>query len=271
MLFLVKIAVTPLLVAGVALAVRRWGPTVGGILMGLPWFTGPVLFILIQDQGTEFGVAACLGVELGVVCISAYMLAYGLVAAVAGWRWSLAAAVAAFFACAAATSDPSLLAWAVSDSVSPLWAAAGVGAASLGVVLALLPRPRGAVPSQSPPWWDIPARMAAAAALLAGVVAGADALGPRFAGILASFPIILSVTGAFTHHNGGRDALWRVLRGLAASMFGFVAFFLVVGLTLPGAGTAGAYALAGIAALAITALLVLAHGWRWGHAVRHLS
>jgi hypothetical protein len=45
MLFLLEIAVTPLLVAGVALAARWWGPTVGGILIGLPWFTGPVVFI----------------------------------------------------------------------------------------------------------------------------------------------------------------------------------------------------------------------------------
>jgi hypothetical protein len=271
MLFLVKIAVTPLLVAAVSLAVRWWGPTVGGILMGLPWFTGPVLFILIQDQGTGFGVAACLGVELGVACISAFMLAYGLVAAVAGWPWSLAAAIAAFFACAAASNDPSLLAWAVPDSVPPLWAAAGVGAASLGVVLAALPRPRGAVRPQLPPWWDIPARMAAAAVLVAALVAGADALGPRFAGILASFPIILSVTGAFIHHHGGRDAVWRVLRGLAASLFGFVAFFLVVGLSLPSAGAAGAYALAAMTALGITAALVAAHRWRWNRAVRSPS
>ncbi len=271
MLFLIKIAVTPFLVAAVSLAVRRWGPTVGGILMGLPWFTGPVLFILIQDQGTEFGVAACLGVELGVACISAFMLAYGLVAAIAGWPWSLAAAIAAFFACAAATNDPSLLAWAVPGAVPPLWAATGVGVASLGVVLALLPRPRGAVLPQAPPWWDIPARMATTAALVATLVAGADALGPRFAGILASYPIILTVTGAFTHHCGGRDAVWRVLRGLAASLFGFVAFFLVVGLTLPRAGAAGAYALAAMTALAITAVLVVAHRWRWRQVVRSPS
>src|SRR5262249_54738827 len=107
MLFLLKIVVTPLLVAVVALAVRRWGPAVGGILMGLPWFTGPVLFILIQDQGIEFGVAACVGIELGMVCLSAFMMAYGLVATFAGWPWCLAAANAAYLAGVAAISAPS--------------------------------------------------------------------------------------------------------------------------------------------------------------------
>ena len=51
-------------------------------------------------------------------------------------------------------------------------------------------------------------------------------------------------------------------------MFGFVAFFLVVGLTLPGVGTARAYALAAMTALAITAVLVVAHRWRWRQVVR---
>jgi hypothetical protein len=274
MLFLLKIAVTPLLVAGVALAARWWGPTVGGILMGLPWFTGPVLFILILDQGIDFGVAACLGVMIAVTCIGGFMLAYGLVAAVAGWPLSLAAGAVAFFTGAAALSDPATLARVLPAQLPPLWAAAGLGAASLCVVLALLPRPRGGVLPQVPPWWDIPARMAAAAALVAALVTGADALGPRLAGVLASYPIILTVTGAFTHHSSGRDAIWRVLRGLAASLFGFIVFFLVLGQALPAAGLIGAYALASLSGLAITAALLAAHRVRraeWGGAAGRRS
>ena len=274
MLFLLKIAVTPLLVAGVAIAARRWGPTVGGILMGLPWFTGPVLLILILDQGIEFGVAACFGVLIAVTCVGAFMLAYGLVAAVAGWSLSLAAGAAAFFAGAAAMSDPALLARILPATLPPLWAAAILGAASLCVVLALLPRPRGGVLPQAPPWWDIPARMTAAAVLVAALVTGADALGPRLAGVLASYPIILTVTGTFTHYSSGRDAIWRVLRGLAASLFGFIAFFLVVGLTVAAAGVVGAYALASLSAVAITSALLAAHRARqteWGGAVRRRS
>jgi hypothetical protein len=274
MLFLLKIAVTPVLVAGVALAARWWGPTVGGILIGLPWFSGPVLFILILDQGIEFGAGACLGIMLAVTCVSAFMLAYGLVAAVAGWPLSLAAGTAAFFAGAAAMSDPAVLARVLPTALPPLWAAAGLGAASLCLALALLPRPRGALALQAPPWWDIPARMAAAAALVAAIVTGADALGPRLAGIMASYPIVLTVTGTFTHYSSGRDAIWRVLRGVAASLFGFVVFFLVVGLTLAAAGAVGAYALASASALAITFALLAAHRARqaeWGGVLRRRS
>jgi len=264
MLFLLKIAVTPLLVAAVSLAARWWGPTIGGILMGLPWFTGPVLYILVQDWGSEFGVAACLGVLLGVVCISAFILAYGLVATIAAWPWCLAAAVAAFFGSAWATSDPTLLPRLASGVAAQLWAAAGAGAASLAVAFALLPRPRTAALPQALPWWDIPVRMAATAALVAGLVTGADALGPRLTGVLSTYPVILTVVGTFTHQRWGRDAVWRILRGLTASLFAFVVFFLVVGLTLPSVGLAASYALAATCALAITAGLFVLNKGRKG-------
>jgi hypothetical protein len=258
MLLLLKIAVTPLMVAAVSLVARRWGPTAGGLLMGLPWFTGPVLFVLVLDRGAEFGVAAAIGVELGVMCISAFMLAYGLLAAVARWPLSLAGAVAAFFAGALAVTEPSLQPWITPNAVPPLWAAAGLGVASLGAVLALVPRPRGETKLQAPPWWDIPARMAAAGAIVTAVVVSADALGPRLAGVLSTYPVIVTVVGTFTHHRSGPDAVRRVLRGVAASLVGFVAFFLIVGLTLPALGLLLAYALAVLATLAVTAGLVVA-------------
>lgn len=256
MLFLLKIAVTPLLVAAVSLAARRWGPGIGGILMGLPWFTGPTLCILILDRGVEFGVAASIGVLIGVVCVSAFVVAYSLAALYAGWQWCLAVAVAAFFASAWAAGDPRLLAGLAPGTDAQLWSAAAAAAASLAVALALLPRPRiGALP-QALPWWDIPARMAATAALVAALMAGADALGPTLAGVFSTYPVILTVVGSFTHYRWGREALWRTFRGVTASLFGFVLFFLVVGLALPGSGLPAAYALAATSALAVTTGLV---------------
>jgi hypothetical protein len=248
MLFLLKIAVTPLLVGAVSLAARWWGPGIGGILMGLPWFTGPTLYILILDRGTEFGVAASIGVLVGVVCVSAFIVSYGLAALYAGWRWCLPLAVAAFFASAWAAGDPAVLARLAPSASAQLWAAAAAGAASLMAALALLPRPR----VTALPWWDVPARMVATAALVAALMAGADALGPRLAGIFSTYPVILTVVGAFTHSRWGRESLWRTFRGVTASLFGFIVFFMVVGLALPGVGLAASYALASVTALVIT-------------------
>jgi hypothetical protein len=257
MLFLLKIAITPLLVAAVSLASRWWGPTVGGILMGLPWMTGPVLFVLVQDKGVDFGVAACVGIELGVVCISAFILAYGLVSTRARWPLSLAAAVAAFAAGAWMTQDPGLVPALTGNAVDPLWTAVGLGLASLLGTYVLLPVPQAPQVLHSLPWWDIPVRMATTAVLVTVLMLTADALGPQLSGIVSTYPVILTVIGTFTHHRWGREAAWRVLRGLTRSLVTFVAFFLVVGLTLPAAGLTGSYLLASVIAVALAALLFL--------------
>jgi hypothetical protein len=248
MLFLIKIAITPLLVAAVSLAARWWGPTIGGILMGLPWFTGPVLFVLVQDKGIDFGVAACIGIELGVLCISAFILAYGLISISARWPLSLAGAIAAFAAGAWATQGPAL----AGGYLTPLWTAAGLGLLALVTTYLLLPRPRTPPSLQPLPWWDIPMRMAATGALVTVLMLTADAMGPQLSGIVSTYPVILTVIGTFTHHRWGREAVWRVLRGLTVSLGAFVAFFLVVGLTLPAYGLPASYALAAMVALVMT-------------------
>ena len=80
--------------------------------------------------------------------------------------------------------------------------------------------------------------------------------------------IIVTVVGTFTHHTAGADAVWRLLRGVAASLFGFVAFFLIVGLTLSTLGLALAYGLATLATLAVTAALLVAHRRRHAREAR---
>ena len=247
-LFLLKIALPPLLVAAVSLAARRWGPTVGGLLLGLPWMTGPVLFFLALDKGTDFAVDACTGIELGVVCIAAFMLAYGAVSAFGRWPVSLAAAAVAFGASA----------WAIKDVALTLPASAAAAAVSLAVVYLLLPRWRTPAVSAALPWWDIPARMLTAFTLVTIIMLSADALGPRLSGIVSTYPAMMTVVGAFTHHQWGREAVLHMLHGLALSMLMFVVFFLAVGLSLPSVGLEPSFAVAAALVLAIDAILLLA-------------
>ncbi len=251
MLFLLKIAVTPLLVAGVSIAARWWGPTIGGILMGLPWFTGPLLFVLTYDKGIAFGVGASVGIELAVVCVGAFILAYGVAVRFSRWPAALLTAVAVFFAGALAMqiASPHVLPAATSWHLP---AAAGMGFAGLAVTLLLLPRPRSPPMLQSLPWWDIPMRMVATGTLVAIIVTAADALGPQLSGILGTYPVILTVVCAFTHHSWGADAVLRVLRGVTVSLFAFVVFFMVVGTLLPVLGLLPSYACAVLVAVTMT-------------------
>jgi hypothetical protein len=254
MLFLLKIAVPPMLVALMSLAARRWGPTFGGLIMGLPWMTGPVLFFLGLDKGADFAVAACAGIELGVLCICAFMLAYAAMSLLAPWPFCLAAATAAF----AATG---LL---VRAQAIPLLTAAGAAEAGLVVTYLLLPRPRSTAVTAALPWWDIPARMATTLALVALIMSTADRLGPQLSGIVSTYPVILIVIGSFTHHQWGVDAAWRVLRGLTVSLTNFVAFFLVAGLSMPAVGLVPAFALAAATALTTSATLIFVNRRRAG-------
>ncbi len=248
MLLLLKLAVPPVLVAVISLAARLWGPTIGALLMGLPWLTGPVLFFLTLEKGTEFGVGACAGILLGVVCICAYLLAWGIASGVGSWPLCLAAASAAFAATA----------WATQETRFDLVTAAGLAALCLLLTYVLLP---GATAKTMPaplPWWDIPARMLATIALVGVISITADLLGPQLSGVVATFPVIVSVVGAFTHRQWGRDAVRHMLRGLAVSLLAFVAFFLVVGLALPAVGLVNSYLLAVLAALLVSTLVLLA-------------
>ena len=246
MLFLLKVSLPPVLVAAMSVATRLWGPTIGGLLLGLPWMTGPVLFFLTRDKGEDFGVGACVGIELGVVCLSAYMLAYGAMTSFAPWPVCMAAAAAAFMGGA----------WALQDVAIALPAATAAAAAGLLLTGLLLPRPRTPPQAIALPWWDIPARMAVTFGLVAVIMLTADALGPRLSGIVSTYPVILTVIGAFTHHQWGRDAARRLLRGLALSLSSFVAFFLVAGLTMAHVGVEGSFILASVPAVAISGLLL---------------
>ena len=252
MLLLLKIAVSPILVAGVSLAARWWGPTIGALLMGLPWLTGPVLFFLAMDKGVEFGVAACTGIELGVVCICAFMLAYGVATAFVPWPVCLAAAAAAFAGAAAATQGLQI----------ELGASAAAAAACLVITYLLLPRPLTDARPMALPWWDIPARMLATLVLVGGISLGADALGPQLSGIVSTYPAIVTVIGSFTHHQWGRDAVRHMLRGLALSLLAFVAFFLTVGVTLAEVGLTAAFVLGAASALSVSAVLLAFNRWR---------
>ena len=244
--FLLKIAVPPVLVAAMSLAARRWGPTVGGLLMGLPWMTGPILFFLALDNGGEFAVAACAGIQLGVICIYAFILAYSATSSVAPWPVCLVAATIAF----------AIVAWLVQGQPIPLMAAAAAALAALVATINLLPRPRTAAAPAPLPWWDIPARMAVTVTLVAAILSSADRLGPQLSGVVSTYPVILIVIGSFTHHQWGVDAVLRLQRGLTVSLANFIAFFLVVGLTLPMLGVLPAFGLAAVTALTTSSLLI---------------
>jgi hypothetical protein len=243
---LVKISVPAILVGLMSLAARRLGPTIGGLLVGLPWMTGPVLLILTLEKGPAFGIRLYTGAILAVLGIAAWASTYSRLARSLGWPLALATGLAAFAAAAVVLARLEIT----------LAGAAALGYCGLTAAHLLMPRPTLGERLAGLPWWDIPVRMAATLLLAAGIVFAAEVLGPQLAGIVGSYPVILTVLTTFTHAQWGVEPAQRLLRSVLLSLTSFVTFFLVAGLLVEDLGTIAAFTVATLAALAWSGALL---------------
>jgi hypothetical protein len=238
---LLKLLLTPLLIGAVSLAGRRWGPAIGGLLVGLPLTSGPVALFLALDQGTGFAASASVGILAGGVSVAAFCLAYSWLAVRRDWRLTLATSWLVFLLATGVLQE-------LQAPLMPLYAATIV---VLVAALLLLPHGSGVSAGATLPWWDLPARMLAATGSVVLLTELAPAFGPRLSGLLAPFPIFASILAAFTHALQGPAAAARLLRGVVLGLFAFTTFFLVLGLLLVPAGIAAAF----FAAIGVTLAL----------------
>jgi hypothetical protein len=251
-LLLLKLTVTPLLVAGMSMAARRFGPMVGGLLMGLPWMTGPVLFFLALERGNVYLAETARGALLAVPLFAAFGLVYVAVARRYAWPASIAAAAATF----------AVSGWLISGLAVPASVVALLGVAALLVAHVLIAKPGQAIPAPSMPWWDIPARMIATAILVGFIALSSDYLGPTLSGIVSSYPAIITVVATFTHSRWGADAVTVLMRGVMLSLVGFAVFFWVIADFVPSLGLIPAYLAAAVASLVFNFGLLLFNRWR---------
>ena len=249
MTFALKLVLTPALIAIATLAGRRFGPSISGWLVGLPFTSGPVSFFLALEQGTAFAAAAAAGSIAGVAASALFAIAYSETARRAGWPVALGVGSAVFAVAAFALrelpleGDPGTLV---------LLYAASVAVAILGIVL--IPRPTALDEAPPPPRWDLPARMVVATALVIAITSAAPVLGPRTSGLITTYPIYASVLGVFAHVQRGPGAATQVMRGLCYGIVAFATFFLAIGLLIDRAGIAAAFVIAALAAVGVQAL-----------------
>ena len=96
-LLLLKLTITPTVIALATLAARRFGPAVGGWLIGLPFTCGPVALFLALEHGPSFTSRVATGFVAGVTAQAAFVLGYVAVACRGGrWPTALAAGTASF-------------------------------------------------------------------------------------------------------------------------------------------------------------------------------
>jgi len=248
-LLLAKLILAPALIAAVTLAGRRWGPATAGWLAGFPITGGPILAFLAIEQGLPFGQRAAVAALAGLLAFVAFVLAYAWCAR--RWPWWLALPIG--YAAYGLVGLP-LTRWHPGAAVAAL-----SGGACLLLGAWAMPRPRAiAHVKVGHPYWELPARMAAAATVVLVVTGLAGWLGPGWSGVLTVFPTAATALGVFTHRAGGADAVAQLLRGLCLGMIGVTACFAVLGAGLEQLGLAVGFALGLIAALVAQVLTFLA-------------
>lgn len=236
-----KLVVTPLLIAVATLVARRWGHGVGGWLAGFPLTSAPVSIFLALEQGPAFAAGAAVGTLLGLAAMGACCLVYGRVARHTGWMGSTAAGVGVFVVCLAV----------LSRVTASLPAAFLLVCATLAVAALALPAGSRGGTSAPAPRWDVPARMVVATGVVLTLTTAATYLGPTLSGLFSPLPVFLFLLAIFAQRSEGADASVRVLRGGIIGSFAFAVFFLVVGMGLGRLGIGATYALASGSAIAI--------------------
>lgn len=248
-----KLLLTPVLIGAASLAGRRWGSTVSGWLIGIPFTSGPIALFLALDPGGRFAQEAAAGIMAGAASQAVFCLGYAWSVQRAGWIGSLGGATVAFAASTAVLAFVAMPAPAFFVVIIVV------------IVVALFTMPAAqtrAAGRYDYPRWDIPARMIVATAFVLVLTSAAPLLGPRLAGLIAPFPLYASVLAAFAQRIAGRDAAVGVVRGLLLGLFAFASFFFTVATLLP-RGIAVAFAAAIAVALAVQAATLVA-GRRFG-------
>lgn len=233
MILAVKLLLVPMLIWGITLAGRRWGPAVGGWLSAFPILSAPILFIVALQHGTSFAASAALSTLTAVIGNLAFGLCYAWGATRFSWLPCLLAGFAAYFLVVAC-----LYFWAPSVYTAvPLVLA----------VLLVAPRlyPVSGLVAQAPavPANDLFLRMGSSVVLVLLVTHFSETLGPRLSGAFAMFPMMAPVLAVFSHRQSGAAYATRLLRGMVLGYFSFGTFCFVLTLALPATGIASAFLL----------------------------
>ena len=246
-----KVISTPLLLLAATLAVRRWGESVGGFIVGLPLTSGPISIFLALDQGPRFAREATSGSLSATTAQAVFCVAYcGL--ANRGWLKALVGATAIFAITATVLQSRGL----------PSIELAAIAVVTMMVALYLMPKNVARTSAVRLPWWDLPLRMALITFLVVGVTLVAPLVGPGVSGVLAAFPLIATILAVFGHRTVGPEAAKQVLRGMTAGLFGFIAFFFVVSQALEQVTLPWVYLTAVLCSLAV-------QGAYWYRSHRH--
>lgn len=213
-----KLLAAPLLILAVTFLVRRFGPAVGGLLMGLPLTTGPISIFTAIDHGPGFAREAAIANIIGQISGCLFCLFYARTAMHRGSGISTLSGVAGY---AAATVIWSAFDWTLIGAIL-VFATANI------VVLRVFPAVPACAPHRTAPSWELPLRMIVATAFIMLITAASAHLSPQIGGLIAPFPVFVLILTVFTHIRDGSAAAATLTRSVIAGSPAFGVFFVIV-------------------------------------------
>lgn len=255
MTLILKLVLAPLLVTGSTLAGRRWGDRVTGMLVAFPIVAGPILLIATVEHGTRFGARAASASLLGLVSLAVFAVSFAHASRRHGWFPALALSWAATLVCdVALVRLPAGPAGGLVLVLVAVWTAHRL-VARINTGAAPTTRP-------APPWWDLPGRATVTGVLVLTITGISAAVGPAITGILAPFPIAISVVSAFALAQQGSAAAVRTVAGVIRGLTGFAVFCFLVAVLLVPLGVAASFTVAVAGTLTVQLSWPALAAWR---------
>ena len=276
---LLELLLAPSLILASSLAQQRWGQRIGGLIVGLPLTSLPLLMLLSLAQGAHFSAAAADASLEASVAQALLIWMYVAVARRHGVLASLAASAGAFgLGVAVLYATPT---WPPLLSLS-------IGIASYLGALRWWPQPadHGSAKCIPAPQLTVSSAGEAAsdaagltgpgrglrlryrlairmviAALFASILTGTSGiLGSQLSGLVSAFPVLTFVMGGLTHSEDGETEVADFLYGVTRGSFAVVTSLFTLAVTLPCGNLVEAFGLATLTAVATQGLTSLSRG-----------
>ncbi|MEX2615715.1 MAG: hypothetical protein WD767_06440 [Alphaproteobacteria bacterium] len=250
-ILLLKAGLAVFVVVGATVAAERAGPFWGALITSLPISMGPIYVVLAIDQSDAFITDSTLSSFAVHAAMPAFLAAGTIAATRFRHAVTVAAAIGAWGLTALAIHS---VTWTVGSAIA-LNVAAFIGAY---VAVGLWGRPGVAVPAPSR-WFDLPLRALLVASLTIVVSLSSAALGPKAAGILAVFPVVLFSATIVLLARLGRAATAATLSRAVIPLVGLGLTPLTAHLATPHYGSGIGLALGFAATLSYSTVLILWH------------
>jgi uncharacterized membrane protein (GlpM family) len=258
MILFFKLIASPILILCLTLLSRRYGPTLGGLLMGVPLVTGPISVFTAFENGEGFAQHAAVANFVGQISTCLFCFCYAVLARRLNCGLTALASITTFFA---ATLLWNQFAWAFLPALGALLA-------TIILLMSLLKPANVDAAVRVVPRFDLPVRMVISAAFVLLITLLTRHLGPQLSGLIAPFPVFVLILSVFTHYQMGAGAAANLTRGVIVGSFAFAAFFAVVAAGLTQLGIAATYALATLASVVVSGLSYLLLHWKLQQTVK---